>query len=56
MKLKCPSCGRFCKLIRAIIKMDNEIVSVSGVCKKHGKVDLTRADWSWDDFFFGGEA
>jgi hypothetical protein len=28
----------------------DQIIRVDGDCKIHGKVDLTEAEWSYDDF------
>lgn len=46
----CPKCGRFCGDIGAIANSEG-LISVDGICKKHGTVDLTNQEWSWDEFF-----
>lgn len=45
----CPRCGRFCGDITFFYN-DYGIQRVTGVCAKHGEVDLTQQDWSYDDF------
>lgn len=49
--MKCLECGRFVKNVRCVYDMDKTIHKVEGFCSIHGAVDLTNADWSWDDFF-----
>lgn len=51
---QCPNCGRFCSKITALVGGfggDEFISSVSGSCKTHGQVDLSKGDWCWEDFF-----
>lgn len=50
MTIQCPKCGRFCKNVMAEINGFDQIIRVDGDCKIHGKVDLTEAEWSYDDF------
>ena len=50
MAIKCLKCGRFCKDVVATIDGLGNIKKVEGTCSKCGKVDLTNADWSYDDF------
>ncbi len=45
----CPRCGRFCRDIIGLVS-DLGLEKVEGKCKKHGKVDLTNQEWSYDDF------
>jgi len=44
-------CGRFVGNIKAKLTADNEITKVTGVCKKHGVVDVTDQEWCYEDFF-----
>lgn len=45
-------CGRFVGNIKAtIVGIDDRIIKVTGVCKKHGVVDITDQDWTYEDFF-----
>lgn len=49
----CPKCGKFCANI--IGHFNNEgLQKVMGVCKKHGKVDLSHQSWDADGFTEGG--
>ena len=51
-KYHCPECGKFVGDIRATVSgIDEDITKVTGVCKKHGKVDVTDQDWIYEDFF-----
>lgn len=45
----CPLCGCFCGDIR-FTHNDSRILRVTGVCARHGEVDLTQQNWSYDDF------
>ena len=47
----CPKCGKFCGQIEGKGNEMRGLFEVTGVCKKHGKVDLTGQSWSWDEFF-----
>lgn len=49
--MKCLNCGRFCSKVRATVNGLDEIVKVTGRCNRCGEVDLTKGDWSWEDFF-----
>lgn len=46
----CPTCGKFCKNIKAIMDGFENIIKVTGECKKCGIVDLTNSDWCYEDF------
>jgi len=46
----CPTCGRFCGGIVALISEVDGIRNVAGKCFVHGIVDLTNQPWSCDDF------
>ena len=48
--MKCPQCGKFCKDVFALMDADGNVKRVEGVCIKHGKVDLTNEDWSYEQF------
>ena len=49
---KCPKCGWFCSDIRASLGEYGECLGkVSGICRQHGKLDLSDQAWEWDDFF-----
>lgn len=47
---KCPKCGWFCADITATANEEG-LQSVSGICRQHGKMDLSKQEWSWEDFF-----
>ena len=54
--MKCPECGKFVKDVEALVEEvlfidEKKITKVTGVCAKHGKVDLTNEDWSYEEFF-----
>lgn len=46
----CPKCGKFCGDITGYGNCQG-LQKVTGVCKIHGKVDLSKQDWGFDDFF-----
>ena len=50
----CPVCGKWCGAIVGKIATngfgDERLDGVSGFCAAHGEVDLSKQDWSWDDF------
>ena len=48
----CPKCGKFCGNITAS-RRENGLAEVTGKCKDHGEVDLSRQAWSFDEFFSG---
>ncbi len=53
MRGHCPKCGKFCKAIQGWFKGlagEESLYKVTGICKKHGKVDLTHEEWDYDDF------
>lgn len=50
----CPVCGRFVGGIEAMAR-DTGLAYVYGKCKRHGYVDITSQDWSWEDFFNEGD-
>lgn len=47
--MKCPTCGKFLKDVNADISIENEILRVYGVCKKHGEVEPE--NWDYETFF-----
>ena len=47
----CPKCGRFCGAIVGFGSEDRGLYEVRGECHRHGDVDLTGQEWSWEDFF-----
>jgi len=49
--MQCLTCGRFIKDVVATVNGFDEIVKVTGNCSKCGEVDLTTADWWYEDFF-----
>ncbi len=51
---KCPECGKWLKNVYADLNQENEILKVTGQCKKHGEVEPT--DWEYWDFFPGQES
>jgi len=46
----CPKCGKFCGSIRAQLDPFGGIRRVEGVCRTHGRVDLTEQDWTYEEF------
>jgi len=53
---KCPKCGWFCSNIRATTKEYGECLgTVTGECRQHGKLDLSKQDWALEDFNFEEE-
>ena len=53
---QCPICGRFCGQITPYGNESRGLWKVTGVCKHHGEVDLTKQEWAADDFFSDEEA
>jgi len=53
MTFNCPTCGRFCGKVVAILNGLEEIKKVTGECSKCGDVDLTNCDWVYEDFVCG---
>ena len=51
----CPKCGKWCGNIEGVVGEVIGLKSVSGVCKDHGKVDLSHQEWGFDDFVSEGE-
>lgn len=49
--MKCLYCGRFCADVLASVNGFDQITKVEGVCRRCGKVDLTDADWCYEEFF-----
>jgi len=50
---QCPKCGRICGRIVGYFLSEyfgGGLEKVFGVCKKHGRVDLTDQDWSYEEF------
>jgi len=50
---QCPKCGRFCSSIMGHFLPEHRgggLRFVTGVCKRHGAVDLTDQDFGYDDF------
>ena len=47
----CPKCGRFCGSITGYGGDEIGLQKVTGICKKHGLVNLTNQEWSYDDFW-----
>ncbi|GAI05989.1 unnamed protein product [marine sediment metagenome] len=54
--MNCPKCGKFVGNIEATRNGLEYITKVEGICKTHGKVDLTDQEWDYDEFVFGKEA
>jgi len=54
--VNCPKCGKFVGNIEATRNGLEYITKVEGICKTHGKVDLTDQEWDYDEFVFGKEA
>ncbi len=52
----CPRCGRWCSAITGWGGEEEGLRRVTGICKVHGEVDLSKQDWSYDDFFKEMEA
>lgn len=50
----CPICGKFCSNIIGHFNFGG-LQKVYGICKTHGKVDLSNQSWSTDDFEIGEE-
>jgi uncharacterized radical SAM superfamily Fe-S cluster-containing enzyme len=44
----CPKCGRFVK-VRATVNGFDEIVKIVAKCKKHGKVDVSDQDYTYEE-------
>ena len=52
----CPKCGRFCgKIMGTFDGFTEQLTKVEGICKIHGKVDLTSQSWGADDFDYYGQ-
>lgn len=47
--MKCPECGKFLANVVADVNGMDEVIKVTGKCRKHGEVQPT--DWCWEDFF-----
>ncbi len=47
----CPKCGKFCGKIVGTGNEYSGLVKVTGICKIHGKVDLSNQSWGYEDFF-----
>ena len=48
MTMYCPKCGRFVK-VRATVNGFDEIVKIDARCKKHGKVDVSDQDYTYEE-------
>lgn len=46
---KCPECGKFLSKVYATVNGFDEILKVTGQCKKHGEIEPT--DWEYWDFY-----
>lgn len=46
---KCDQCGKFLSSVTAQANVFKEIAKVTGVCKKHGEVEVF--DWDYEQFF-----
>ncbi len=46
----CPICGKFVGQIRALLYEEASRMVVTGVCKTHGKQDISHQGWDWDEF------
>jgi len=45
-------CGKFVSNVRAFTDMDDNIKSVMGTCKVHGRLDVKNwSEYSYEDFF-----
>ena len=51
MRPQCLICGRFVSSVIATVNGLDEISTVTGVCKLHGRVDVTASGWAYEDFF-----
>ena len=51
MQTQCLICGRFVGSVVATVNGLGEIITVTGVCKLHGTVDVTASGWEYEDFF-----
>lgn len=50
----CPICGKWCAHIEGTISEEKGLTKVEGICKTHGRVDLSNQSWDIDSFDLGG--
>ncbi|HUS46135.1 MAG TPA: hypothetical protein VM219_08930 [Phycisphaerae bacterium] len=51
----CPKCGRFCGDVVGTTSESRGLERVEGTCRQHGRVDLSKQEWSYEDFVGEGE-
>lgn len=50
---RCPECKKYLKNVTALVSGFDDILEVTGWCKKHGEVKTD--DWEYWDFYPGEE-
>jgi len=47
----CPKCGKWVGSITGYINEEIGLIKVIGTCKVHDEVDITKQEWTFDDFW-----